>query len=337
MTLIKTKHGTTFAFLSDVQKARRAKLMRDFMRDHVNPQFVDPNSEVYNMQREVSKGDPENYAEFQHQYRVMRCQFLAHTFSVKAGGMVMQRMICGDWHECPDCRAVRVETFRAFADNAHAELGNDLVIAIVTEQQWSSLRRKLSGRPSYRKMPLEGDTNAILIDQTQTHADLSVYEQLEYSDLDWDTLIETPKGKRPSGDLGRPYKEPEADEPTLVIEHTLSRFDFSKADKPRSVLEAEAEDFAMMVAARSGIPEFDKVKLEQTVRLIEKQYTVYLLKRGVRLDWRYTIKNKVSLSAYTDGLYNRLIDKAREDVEQNVPNKLWHQTLLTARGVPLAA
>lgn len=317
--------------LTQAQKDHTAQSMAYTLIHHITPR---PNSEILYMFRD----EPTIFAGLQRELRKSNCGFWYKKRNFDTGGYRTLPSWCDVWRECTTCfnrrKTEQLEKYQTAIDRHGID---SIAPLLLTSREWASLRRKVKvpGKDWYKRYPTLDGTSVTLVNAALIGVDLSKYTHIDHSDLDWDNIVNTPQGQRYSGNLGNPIddKEPESDEPTLVIEHAAMFFDFTGASEPQVLLEHCAEQFALEYAAQHPRASFDKKQIELGLAMCNSLYIDYLIKHGCRLTSRHTIKERMTYSQYKICMIDRLIDTLRVVIETTVPTKLGQACLFAAHGI----
>jgi hypothetical protein len=133
------------------------------------------------------------------------------------GKPVHYQMYCGKWRNkvCLTCFGRRVSGFRSDINRAYLENNNeDFYVVMLDQSSATTLARRCTENNSeYRRFPT--DLWDYIIFQPFEGCPES---DLDWRDLDWEYLANTPKGRRPSGKLGVEKEEDEMGEDYEVLE-----------------------------------------------------------------------------------------------------------------------
>jgi hypothetical protein len=134
------------------------------------------------------------------------------------GSMRRLSYVCGNWRYCPNCRQERAYKYKgrllsALIEKRRREDGNTLLLLD------GSYNRRSIGKEHYVNFPIADGKSFIFTDLETIDSEPLRGISLAYDDLenlDWESIVNTPEGRRISGILGKPEEKEDTRIPVNV-------------------------------------------------------------------------------------------------------------------------
>lgn len=158
--------------------------------------------------------------EHRRELRVKNCGKLSPRLDPLSGEFAWKPYYCGVYRECPVCRKRRAEQTKTEIEKYLYDEG-EVYIFLLTEEQSEAITKDLK-KSEFRKLPHPNNFDMVFISgnsisRENIRANNGRRVDAVYIDqiTDWETAVNTPKGRRISGTLGKfSGKDEKSSEPT---------------------------------------------------------------------------------------------------------------------------
>jgi len=148
--------------------------------------------------------------------RVLTCGGWRRSTDPQIGHSKLTHWYCDVWTECPTCRQRRASKFKKEAVQ-HLEGGYETRYERFSDEtEVAEFCRDLGDKSNYKRLPQQDGTFIVMFDQdASTEGEKLTKENID--SIDWYEIVNTPKGKRLTGDYMKPTAGTEKRKDTAIV------------------------------------------------------------------------------------------------------------------------